>query len=222
MSLPRGGGGRLSGQPRDAISLSSSPSRVRTGDLLSDREEQAQIEHQGATRRPLTAWFPFQFLYRHDFVKERGRLIGAQSVSDDPRLQHCQRMGRLQSELQYRRQAAGSRAQCHLPMDMLPLVHARKAQALASDLDYRTCCHAFTALPEDLKMAWAKKAHALQSEVGSLWITHLPDLLPPTRPGGNLGLLLSLSDPFTSPRPSPMTCLVCIILVGIIQLTDIY
>ncbi|XP_061018689.1 nebulin-related-anchoring protein isoform X8 [Dama dama] len=105
------------------------------------------------------------FLYRHDFVKERGRLIGAQSVRDDPRLQHCQRMGRLQSELQYRRQAAGSRAQCHLPMDMLPLVHARKAQALASDLDYRTCCHAFTALPEDLKMAWAKKAHALQSEL---------------------------------------------------------
>ncbi|XP_057386407.1 nebulin-related-anchoring protein isoform X10 [Balaenoptera acutorostrata] len=104
------------------------------------------------------------FLYRHDFVKERGRLIGAQSVRDDPRLQHCQRMGRLQSELQYRREAAGNRAQCHLPMDMVPLVHARKAQALASDRDYRTRCHKFTALPEDLKMAWAKKAHALQSE----------------------------------------------------------
>ncbi|XP_059757104.1 nebulin-related-anchoring protein isoform X7 [Balaenoptera ricei] len=104
------------------------------------------------------------FLYRNDFVKERGRLIGAQSVRDDPRLQHCQRMGRLQSELQYRREAAGNRAQCHLPMDMVPLVHARKAQALASDRDYRTRCHEFTALPEDLKMAWAKKAHALQSE----------------------------------------------------------
>lgn len=117
--------------------------------------------------QPLTAWSPpFQFLYRHDFVKERGRLIGAQSVRDDPRLQHCQRMGRLQSELQYRREAAGNRAQCHLPMDMVPLVHARKAQALASDRDYRTRCHEFTALPEDLKMAWAKKAHALQSEVG--------------------------------------------------------
>uniref|UniRef100_A0A8D1VF09 Nebulin-related-anchoring protein n=1 Tax=Sus scrofa TaxID=9823 RepID=A0A8D1VF09_PIG len=103
-------------------------------------------------------------LYRHDFVKERGRLIGAQSVSDDPRLRHCRRVGQLQSELQYRRQAVGSRAHCHLPMDMVPLVHARKAQALASDHDYRTRCHAFTALPEDLKMAWAKKAHALQSE----------------------------------------------------------
>ncbi|XP_036754808.2 nebulin-related-anchoring protein isoform X8 [Manis pentadactyla] len=105
------------------------------------------------------------FLYRHDFVKERGRLIGARSVSDDPRLQHCRRMGQLQSEHQYRREAASSQAQCHLPMDMVHLVHARKAQALASDCNYRTRCHEFTALPEDLKMAWARKAHALQSEL---------------------------------------------------------
>ncbi|XP_005387839.1 PREDICTED: nebulin-related-anchoring protein isoform X1 [Chinchilla lanigera] len=104
------------------------------------------------------------FLYRHDFVKERGRLIGVQSVKDDPRLQHCWRMGQLQSEHQYKREAASSQAQCHLPKDMVHLVHARKAQALASDHDYRTQCHEFTALPEDLRMAWAKKAHALQSE----------------------------------------------------------
>ncbi|XP_045438074.1 nebulin-related-anchoring protein isoform X10 [Pipistrellus kuhlii] len=104
------------------------------------------------------------FLYRHDFVKERGRLIGARSVSDDPRLRHCRRVGQLQSELQYRRQAVGSHTQYHLPADMVPLVHARKAQALASDHDYRARCHEFTALPEDLKMAWAKKAHSLQSE----------------------------------------------------------
>jgi hypothetical protein len=77
-------------------------------------------------------------------------------------------MGQLQSEHQYRKEAASSQAQCHLPMDMLHLVHARKAQALASDYDYRTQYHKFTALPEDLKMAWAKKAHALQSEVGVL------------------------------------------------------
>uniref|UniRef100_A0A0P6JFJ5 Nebulin-related-anchoring protein n=1 Tax=Heterocephalus glaber TaxID=10181 RepID=A0A0P6JFJ5_HETGA len=104
------------------------------------------------------------FLYRHDFAKERGRLIGVRSVDDDPRLQHCRRMGQLQSERQYKWEAASSRAQCHLPMDMVHLVHARKAQALASDHDYRSQCHEFTALPEDLKMVWAKKAHALQSE----------------------------------------------------------
>lgn len=136
---------------------------------------------------------PFQFLYRHDFVKERGRLIGVRGVDDDPRLRHCRRMGQLQSEHQYRRAAVDSQAQCHLPLDMVHLVHARKAQALASDRDYRTQCHEFTALPEDLKMAWAKKAHALQSEVsGALCGSH------------------------ASPQPSSshhagMTCSVCVI-----------
>lgn len=99
-------------------------------------------------------------------MKERGHLIGVQSVSGDPRLRHCQLMGQLQSENQYKKEATSNQAQCHVPMDMAFLVHARKAQALASGHDYRTQCHKFTALPEDLKMAWAKKAHALQSEVG--------------------------------------------------------
>lgn len=111
-------------------------------------------------------------------MKERGQLIGVRSVSDDPRLRHCQRMGQLQSENWYRKEAASSQAQYHLPMDMVPLVHARKAQALASDHDYRTQCHEFTALPEDLKMAWAKKVHALQSEVGYT-VPISPTFFPP-------------------------------------------
>ncbi|XP_004412847.1 PREDICTED: nebulin-related-anchoring protein isoform X1 [Odobenus rosmarus divergens] len=136
------------------------------------------------------------FLYRHDFVKERGRLIGARSVSDDPRLQHCWRVGQLQSELQYRRGAASSHAQCHLPLDMVHLVHARKAQALASDHDYRTRCHEFTALPEDLKMSWAKRAHALQSEFwyksdlmgmkGTGWLTLSSPQLESAKKAGEL------------------------------------
>lgn len=136
---------------------------------------------------------PFQFLYRHDFVKERGRLIGARSVSDDPRLQHCWRVGQLQSELQYRRGAASSQAHYHLPMDMVHLVHARKAQALASDHDYRTRCHEFTALPEDLKMSWAKRAHALQSEVGGL---------PPSL-GVNLCFFCLSNNPLSLTLPCP-------------------
>ena len=66
-------------------------------------------------------------------MKERGQLIGVRNVSDEPRLLHCLRMGQLQSENQYRKEAASSQAQCHLPMDMMYLVHARKAQALARE-----------------------------------------------------------------------------------------
>lgn len=50
-------------------------------------------------------------------------------------------------------------------MDMLDVVHAKKAQALVSDQDYRLTLHHYTALPDDLKVQAAKRAYELQSEV---------------------------------------------------------
>ncbi len=50
-------------------------------------------------------------------------------------------------------------------MDMLEVLHAKKAQSLVSDQDYRLTLHKYTTLPDDLKVQAAKKAYALQSEV---------------------------------------------------------
>uniref|UniRef100_A0A8D0EG40 Nebulin related anchoring protein n=1 Tax=Strix occidentalis caurina TaxID=311401 RepID=A0A8D0EG40_STROC len=104
------------------------------------------------------------YQYKHNFVMERGKHIGARSVLDDTRLLHCLHAAKLQSEQQYKKGSQEVWSQYHLPMDMVNLVHARKAQALASDQDYRKRLHEFTALPEDMKMKWAKRAHMLQSE----------------------------------------------------------
>ncbi|XP_074855233.1 nebulin-related-anchoring protein isoform X2 [Carettochelys insculpta] len=102
--------------------------------------------------------------YKHTFVKERGKHIGARSIVDDTKLLHCLHAGKLQSEQEYKKGSQEIWAQYHLPMDMVNLVHARKAQALVSEQDYRKRLHAYTVLPEDLKMQWAKRAHMLQSE----------------------------------------------------------
>lgn len=48
---------------------------------------------------------------------------------------------------------------------MVNLSHAKKAQALASDLDYRKKLHEYTVLPDDMKVQQAKKAYQLQSDV---------------------------------------------------------
>lgn len=48
---------------------------------------------------------------------------------------------------------------------MVTLVHAKKAQSLASAQDYRHPPPQFTAVAEDLRLSCAKKAHQLQSEV---------------------------------------------------------
>lgn len=48
---------------------------------------------------------------------------------------------------------------------MINLSHAKKAQALASDLEYRTRLHDYTVMADDIKVQQAKKAYSLQSEV---------------------------------------------------------
>lgn len=50
-------------------------------------------------------------------------------------------------------------------MDMLEVAHAKKAQALASEQDYRHILHEYTSLPDDMKVQAAKKAYELQSDV---------------------------------------------------------
>ena len=48
---------------------------------------------------------------------------------------------------------------------MMNMSHAKKAQALASDLDYRKRLHDYTVNTDDIKVQQAKKAYNLQSEV---------------------------------------------------------
>lgn len=50
-------------------------------------------------------------------------------------------------------------------MDMMDVVHAKKAQSLVSDHDYKLTLHQYTALPDDMKLQAAKRAYSLQSEV---------------------------------------------------------
>lgn len=58
--------------------------------------------------------------------------------------------------------------QYQLTPDMIHLVTARNAQALASEQDYRKRLHEYTVLPDDMKVKWAKTAYNLQSEVRRL------------------------------------------------------
>lgn len=48
---------------------------------------------------------------------------------------------------------------------MLNISHAKKAQDLATETNYRTILHEYTTLPTDINVTWAKKAYGLQSDV---------------------------------------------------------
>uniref|UniRef100_A0A3B4VIL5 Nebulin-related anchoring protein n=1 Tax=Seriola dumerili TaxID=41447 RepID=A0A3B4VIL5_SERDU len=104
------------------------------------------------------------YQYKHNHLLEKGKHIGVKSVLEDPRLLHCLQAGRLASDQEYRKDALTASGQYHLTPDMINLVTAKNAQALASDQDYRKRLHEYTVLPDDMKVKWAKKAYDLQSE----------------------------------------------------------
>lgn len=68
-------------------------------------------------------------------------------------------------KIEYKKSSKESQANYTLPQDMINLSHAKKAQALASDLEYRTKLHDYTVMADDIKVQQAKKAYSLQSEV---------------------------------------------------------
>nr|XP_032805784.1 nebulin-related-anchoring protein isoform X5 [Petromyzon marinus] len=115
-----------------------------------------------------------QYNYRQAFERQKGRHVGAQSAEGDQNLQHCLHASQLSSGQGYRRGFEDTKGALHLPNDMLQLLHAQKAQSLASDRDYRTLLHHYTALPEDMKIQAAKRAYQLQSE--SLYKAELSQL----------------------------------------------
>uniref|UniRef100_A0A8C9X214 Nebulin-related anchoring protein n=1 Tax=Sander lucioperca TaxID=283035 RepID=A0A8C9X214_SANLU len=102
--------------------------------------------------------------YKHDHLLEKGKHIGIKSVMDDPRLLHCLQAGRLASDQEYRKDALTASGQYHLTQDMIHLVTAKNAQALASEQDYRKRLHEYTVLPDNMQVKWAKTAYDLQSE----------------------------------------------------------
>ncbi|XP_070116870.1 nebulin-related-anchoring protein isoform X26 [Equus caballus] len=104
------------------------------------------------------------YKYKEAFEKMKGQMLGSRSLEDDISLAHSVYASSLQSEVNYKKGFEHSKAQFHLPLDMVTLVHAKKAQSLASDQDYRHPLPQYTSLAEDLRLSCAKKAHKLQSE----------------------------------------------------------
>ncbi|XP_037134487.1 nebulin-related-anchoring protein isoform X1 [Syngnathus acus] len=102
--------------------------------------------------------------YKEEFEKTKGKMIGLKGMHDDINISHSVHANKLQSDITYKKESASQRYKHHLPMDMMEVTHAKKAQSLASDQDYRLFLHEYTSLPDDMKVQAAKKAYALQSE----------------------------------------------------------
>lgn len=74
-------------------------------------------------------------------------------------------MSHVQSGLTYKKEYEDTKNKHNASLDMMMLSHAKKAQDMATDINYRTYLHEYTTMPTDMKVQWAKNAYNLQSDV---------------------------------------------------------
>ncbi|XP_044274261.1 nebulin-like, partial [Varanus komodoensis] len=102
--------------------------------------------------------------YKKGYEQSKGKLIGALSIEDDPKMLLSRKVAKQQSDLEYKKGYEASKARYTAPLDMVPIVQAKKAQEIISNADYKHIIHNYSYPPDSINVELAKKANLLQSD----------------------------------------------------------
>ncbi|KAM6421574.1 nebulin [Rhynochetos jubatus] len=105
-----------------------------------------------------------EYKYKLDHEKQKGHYVGVPNAKEDTKMRFALGIGKVQSELEYKKHFAKWKTQCHLPVDMLSILSAKHGQSLVSDVDYRHYLHQWICLPDQNDIIQARKAYDLQSD----------------------------------------------------------
>ncbi|KAM6307451.1 nebulin [Aegotheles albertisi] len=104
------------------------------------------------------------YKYKLEHEKQKGHYVGVPNAKADTKMDFALNIGKVQSELEYKKHFAKWKTQCHLPADMLAILSAKQGQSLVSDVDYRHYLHQWICLPDQNDVIHARKAYDLQSD----------------------------------------------------------
>ncbi|XP_059961939.1 nebulin [Mesoplodon densirostris] len=104
------------------------------------------------------------YKYKHNYEKERGKMVGFRSLEDDPKLVHSMQVAKMQSDQEYKKNYEKTKTSYHTPADMLSVTAAKDAQANITNTNYKHLIHKYILLPDSMNIQLSKNMNHIQSD----------------------------------------------------------
>ncbi|KAG9471885.1 hypothetical protein GDO78_022405 [Eleutherodactylus coqui] len=102
--------------------------------------------------------------YKKSYEDQKGKLVGFRSLQDDPKLVLYMNVAKMQSDRLYKKDYEKTKTKYNTPLDMVNVVSAKKAQQIASGINYKQPIHQYTFLPDAMSVELSKKRMEIQSD----------------------------------------------------------